>query len=93
MQARATQVRWKWLQGRLESDPAWIGRVGARAALLLAPFWGLVLLAGALVALGMVSLSDFSVRARAGLDPRLATLLLLTGVGTWGVLGARWFWG
>jgi hypothetical protein len=101
--SNSIEVRWGWLQERLNQDPAWIGRQGGRvvvgllllalASLLWLPFLGLVLLASALVALGLVVLSDFAVRAQSGLDPRLATLLLLTGIGTWLVLGVRLLWG
>jgi hypothetical protein len=52
-----------------------------------------VLLACALVALGVTALSDFAIRGRARFDPRGATLFLVVGIGALLVMAARVLWG
>jgi hypothetical protein len=63
--------------------------VASLVALLALPLLGVALLASTLVVVGVAELSDFAVRGQAALDPRLATLLLLAGVGNWLVLALR----
>jgi hypothetical protein len=103
MQSRFEEIRWSWLRERLEREPAWIERRGgvvvvalvvmALGMLTVSPFWSIALLALGLVVTGIVELSDFAVRSHSALDPRGATLLLLTGAGALGVLAVRVIWG
>ena len=48
---------------------------------LVAPLWGVAILSLALAVMGLVVLCDFAVRGHSRIDPRLATLLLVAGVG------------
>lgn len=67
--------------------------LAAMPALLWMPLVGVVLLASGLVVLGVSALSDFALRGESRFDPRGATLFLLAGVGTLGVVGTRMLWG
>jgi hypothetical protein len=60
---------------------------------LVAPLWGVAILSLALAVMGLVVLCDFAVRGHSRIDPRLATLLLVAGVGNLLVVAVRLLWG
>lgn len=92
----ATTPAGRWLLARVESQPYWIVSRGIGAAVFLSALCGLASIlapvlaaigaASVFVTIGLAALLDFAVRGVAVMNLRVATLLLVSGCGSFVVL-------